>query len=396
MSRWLAWSLATLGVVIAGLSYFLEVANGARLASPASGTIVVLAFLIVGALIASRRPRNPLGWLYLTAAILIAFGGRSNLADQYAEYALVTRPGSLPAPEWVLWSGTLLLGIGFYGLVTFGLLFFPDGRLPSPRWRPVAIAVVVALVVSGAGGSFAPGPMLPFEVPNPAGVALLPELSRAALLVSLILVVLPFIACVASVFVRFRRATGRERQQLKWFAYGAAWTPTVGLFAALLAVLAPGALETDLGAELWPLSVAGLPIATGVAILRHRLYDIDLLINRTLVYGALSVVLAATYLFSVLAFETVLRPVTAGSEVAVALSTLAVVALFAPLRRRIQIAVDRRFYRARYDAVRALDAFAGRLASEVDLSAVRASLIDAVAETVQPAHASVWIRQRAQ
>jgi len=393
MTRWLAWSLAALGVVIAGLAYILELVNGHRLPSPASGTIVVIAFLIVGALIASRRPRNPLGWLYLTAAILIAFGGRTNLADQYAEYALVTRPGSLPAPEWVLWSGTLLLGIGFYGLVTFGLLFFPDGKLPSPRWRPVAIAVIVALVVSGASGSFAPGPMLPFDVENPAGIAVLPELSRPALVVSLLIVVLPFIACVASVFARFRSATGRARQQLKWFAYGAAWTPAVGLFAVLLAVVAPGALDSGLGAELWPLSVAGIPIATGVAVLRHRLYDIDLIINRTLVYGALSAVLAATYFISVLAFESVLSPLTAGSEVAVALSTLAVVALFAPLRTGIQKVVDRRFYRARYDAARTLDTFSVRLRDEVDLDAVRSELVSAVRDTVQPAHASVWLRQ---
>ena len=394
MITWLAWSLAALGIGLDVASRLLDLANGHRLPLPVVGALVVYAFLVVGALIAARRPRNPLGWLYLAAVIFIAFGGRTNFADQYAYYALVTRPGSLPAPAWVLWSGTLVLSVGFYSLVTFGLLFFPDGHLPSPRWRPVAAAVIVALVVSGVGGSFAPGPMHePFEVPNPVGIVSLPELSRASLLVSLLIVVLPFIACVASVFVRFRRATGRERQQLEWFAYGAAWTPAVGLFAALLTVVAPGLLDR-FGAELWPLSVVGIPIATGIAVLRHRLYDIDVLINRTLVYGALSAVLAATYFLAVLAFETVLRPLTAGSEVAVALSTLAVVALFAPLRRRIQATVDQRFFRAKYDAVVTLDAFAARLRDEVDLEAVRGSLLGAVGSTVQPAAASLWLRER--
>ena len=232
----------------------------------------------------------------------------------------------------------------------------------------------------------------PFDVPNPAGIALFPELSRSALFISLLVVVLPFLACVASVFVRFRRATGRERQQLKWFAYGAAWTPAVGVIAAVLAVLVPGLLDRGLGAELWPLSVAGIPLATGVAVLRHRLYDIDVLINRTLVYGALSAVLVSTYFTSVLAFENLLRPVTAGSEVAVALSTLAVVGFFAPLRQRIQKAVDRRFYRGRYDAARTLDEFSARLRDQVALDAVRADLLDVVSETVQPAFASIWLR----
>jgi hypothetical protein len=392
VTRWLAWSLATLGVVLAGVTYMLELANGDNLPSPWAGTLVGVAFLIVGALIASRRPRNPLGWLYLIAVILIAFGGRANFADQYAYYAIVTQPGSLPTPAWVLWSGSLALSVGFYGLVTFGLLFFPDGHLPSPRWRPVAASVIVAIAVSGGGGSFAPGPMHePFDVPNPAGIALFPELSRSALFISLLVVVLPFLACVASVFVRFRRATGLERQQLKWFAYGAAWTPAVGVIAAVLAVVGPGLLDR-LGAELWPLSVGGIPVATGVAVLRHRLYDIDVLINRTLVYGALSTVLVSTYFISVLAFENLLRPVTAGSEVAVALSTLAVVGLFAPLRQRIQRAVDRRFYRGRYDAARTLDEFSVRLRDQVALDAVRADLLDAVSETVQPAHASIWLR----
>jgi hypothetical protein len=390
---WLAWSLAALGLAVATAGRVLELANGERVSSPIAGAFVGVAFLIVGALIASRRPRNPLGWLYLIAMTLIAFGGNGNLADQYAYYSLTTRPGSLPAPDWMIWFGELTLSVGFYGLITFGLLLFPDGRLPSPRWRIVAGAVVVGLLVATAGPQFAPGPMRPaFDVPNPVGLTSVPGLSRAALAASLLVLLVPFLGCVASVFVRFRRATGRERQQLEWFAYGTAWIPAVGVFAVLLSLVAPHQLDSGLGAELWPLSLAGVPIATGIAVLRHRLYDIDLLINRTLVYGALSALLVATYFVFVLAFETVLRPLTGGSEVAVALSTLAVVALFAPLRKRIQAVVDRRFYRSRYDAVRTLDAFSVRLRDEVDLDAVRGELVAAVRDTVQPAHASVWLR----
>jgi hypothetical protein len=201
------------------------------------------------------------------------------------------------------------------------------------------------------------------------------------------------VAAIAAIGGRFRRATGIERQQLKWFAYGTAWIPGVVILAVVQSTVLPRDLSNAIGTELWPLSAAGIPVAAGIAILRYRLYDIDVLINRTLVYGVLSAVLAATYFSSVLVFETVLRPLTAGSEVAVALSTLAVVALFAPLRTRIQAAVDRRFYRARYDAVWTLDDFSARLRDEVDLDAVRADLVRAVRDTVQPAHASVWLRR---
>jgi hypothetical protein len=394
VNTWLAWSLAGLGIGLDVASRLLSLANGDKLPSPVAARAVGYTFLVVGALIASRRPRNPLGWLYLVAMIVIAFGGKAKFADQYAYYALLTRPGSLPAAAWVIWSGGLL-SIGFYSLITFGLLLFPDGRLPSPRWRPVAVAAVVGLALASGGGLLAPGPMHPpFDVPNPVGVAAFPELSRLALLYSLA-VLLPFIACVVSVFVRFRGATGRERQQLKWFAYGVSWIPAVGLFAVLLGLVAPRLLDGGLGTELWSLSLWGIPIATGVAVLRHRLYDIDVLINRTLVYGALSAVLGATFFLAVLAFETLLRPLTAGSELSVALSTLAVVTLFAPLRRRLQAAVDRRFFRSKYDAVRTLDAFSVRLRDEVNLEAVRADLLEVVYETVQPAHASVWLRSRA-
>lgn len=396
MIQWLARSLAGLGFAMGVALYGFDLANGHAIAPSTVGTLVLLAFLLVGVLVAARRPRNPLGWLYLVAAILITFSGNRNLAAQYAYYALATRPGSLPAAEWVLWSAQFVVILAFGGFITFGLLLFPDGRLPSPRWRPVAVATALALVAVTVARALTPGlihvsPQSSLAVINPVGVA---GLWDNPALVGLAFTVVPLGACgVASVFVRFRRANGLERQQLKWFAYGAAWIPAVGLLGVLLDRVAHEVFGSVV-AELWPLSVAGIPIATGIAILRHRLYDIDVLINRTIVYGALSAALGATYFLAVLALETMLRPLTAGSEVAVALSTLVVVALFQPLRRRIQNAVDQRFYRSRYDAARTLDLFGERLRDEVDLEAVRASLLGAVERTVHPAQASVWLRER--
>ena len=393
----LAWSLAVCGIALNVLFHALDLLNGHRYAPPIVGTFVGVAFLIVGALIASRRPRNPIGWLYLGALALISFGGSGNVSDQYAYYALVTRPGSLPGPEWVAWAGQVILTPAFSTLIFFSLLLFPNGRLPSPRWRPVAVAAVVAAAVLTVQRALTPGPLrasvpvdnpVRIDVPAPpvdvAGIAFM-------LLAALIVVVL--VASVVAIFVRFRAATGAERQQLKWFAYGAAWIPAVGLLAIGLSAIAPQGIPGVDPHNLWPLSVAGIPIATAIAILRYRLYDIDVLINRTLVYGALSAVLVATYLVAVLSFEAVLQPFTAGSELSVALSTLAVVALFTPLRARLQQFVDRRSYRQRYDATRTLDAFSVRLRDQVALDAVRGGLLDAVWDTVRPANASLWLRR---
>jgi len=391
----LAWSIAGVALTCIVAYTLLDFRNGHRSPAPAVGSIVGLTYVVVGALIASRRPRNPIGWIFLVCMALISFGGVGDVADQYAIYATLTNPGSLPGPDWIVWVGNVALVAAFATLLIFSLLLFPDGRLPSARWRPVGILAGVAIAgltiesFFGAAGS------------QPAPVGLQSPVTATGVFANVIAVAsVPMFlltvgmlgAAIVAIVGRFRRATGIERQQLKWFAYGAAWIPSVALFGFVQLAVLPRDLSNAVANQLWPLSAAGIPVATGVALLRYRLYDIDLLLNRTLVYGVLSAVLAATYFSSVLLFETVLRPLTAGSEVAVALSTLAVVALFAPLRTRIQAAVDRRFYRARYDAGRTLDAFSVRLRDEVDLGAVRADLIDAVSSTVQPAHASVWLR----
>ncbi len=392
-----AWSLAVCGIALNVLFHALDLLNGHRYAPPIVGTFVGIAFLVVGALIASRRPRNPIGWLYLGALTLISFGGSGNVSDQYVYYAVVTRPGSLPAPEWVAWAGLVVLTPAFVTLIFFSLLLFPDGRLPSSRWRPVAVAAVVAAVVLTLETALAPGPLRaasvaldnPVRIDVPAAFVRLTAIPLT-LLAALIVVVL--VASVAAIFLRFRAATGVERQQLKWFAYGAACIPGVGLLAIGLSVMVPQGIPGLDPSNLWPLSVAGIPIATAIAILRYRLYDIDVLIRRTLTYASLSALLLGAYIGGVALLETLLAPLTSGNGVAVAISTLIVVALFQPLRRRIQAAVDRRFFRSRYDAARVLDAFGARLRDEVDLDAVRADLVDAAERTVRPVHASVWIR----
>jgi len=398
VSTWVvAWSLALLGITFSVIFHVLDLFNGHRLAPPIVGTFVGVAFLIVGALIVSRRPRNPIGWIYLVALTLISFGGSGNVSDQYAYYALVTRPGSLLATEWVVWAGRVVLIPAFSTLIFFSLLLFPDGRLPSSRWRPVAIAAFVAVVALTLQNAFTPEPVLigtNLSVDNPAGIAVVGGLAGLAIPLTLLTVgVLG--ASAAAIVVRFRAARGVERQQLKWFAYGAAVIPAVAVLALGLPFVAPKGVPWLDSSNLWPLSVAGIPIATAIAILRYRLYDIDVLINRTLVYGAMSAVLAATYVVAILTFEALLSAFTAGSELAVALSTLAVVAAFAPVRSAIQRFVDRRFYRARYDAGRTLDAFSVRLRDQVALDSVRATLLDAVGDTVQPASASVWLRPAA-
>lgn len=251
------------------------------------------------------------------------------------------------------------------------LLLFPDGQLPSARWRPVgAVAVisVVALVVGAAR-----------------------ELLSVAALPAVLLQLGVVLSAIASVVVRFRRARGLEREQLKWFAFGAAGIPLVALAAIVLSLLLPQA-SAGIGENAWPLSVAGLPIAMGMAILRLRLYDIDVLINRTVVYGATTAAIAVTFFGAIVIAQSILRPFTGGSEIAVAISTLGSVALAQPVRGRIQRAVDRRFYRSRYGAQQIVDTFASRLRDEVDLDDVRTQLLSAVQATVQPRSASRRLR----
>jgi hypothetical protein len=340
--------------------------------------VVFPVFLVVGCLILARRPGNVIGWIFTAVGLLTTAAG---LAEPYATYAY-THPGSLPAPlvaAWVntwIWSPTIVL------MVVFPLLLFPTGRSLSPRWRPVAwLAVGLTAAYTGAG-ALAPSLQLPNgrTVANPVGVAGI-DLDRGllgAVLSGLLLLV--GAAAILSLVVRFRRSRGVERQQLKWFTY-----------AGALVLLAP--LSNALIGNVSYVLVLALPVAVGVAVLRYRLYDIDRLINRTLVYGLLTVLLGGVYAGAVLVLGQLFGGVTEDPPSwAVAGATLAVAALFQPARRRIQAVVDRRFNRRKYDAARTVEAFSVRLRDEVDLDALSAELLAVVDQTIQPTRASLWLR----
>jgi hypothetical protein len=378
-SAWLAWSsFALLALLI--------LAVGSILRSPDASSFLLFAliaapFALVGALVASRRPRNPIGWLFLAFAVVAAFAAS---ADRYASYALVEHPSSpLPGGDWVAWlaSGIWHPAFGFF---VFAFLLFPDGRLPSARWRPVAwiaaanylVGGVIGLLWGPLFGEFFPYAEPPFRLPDYFVV----EVAFAVFLyVNFALLALSAVSLV----LRLRRAAGVERQQLKWFVYAVALFALV--FPPSIIVLGDGRLIVFL----LPL----VPAAAGIAILRYRLFDIDVVINRTLVYGALTVMLAAAYFATVVASQYVFRALTGQeSQLAIVASTLTIAALFVPLRRRVQAFVDRRFYRSKYDARKTLEAFSVKLRDETDLDALRDDLVGVVRETMQPAYISLWLR----
>jgi hypothetical protein len=340
---------------------------------------------ILGGLIASRRPENLYGWLWLgfgLAFTLLLF------AEVYAAYALVAQPGLLPAARTV---GTVVAGVGWTAgttLVPFLLLMFPTGRLPSHRWRIVAWAVVVAGATALVVGPFVPSEDNFVPIENPLGVGgtigvVITALTYGAVLVVLIAIV----PSALSLVLRFRRAGGVERQQLKWFAYAALLLVTE--FSVQFFYEPPGAW--DILVEVLPFIV--LYVAVGVAILRHRLYDIDLIINRTLVYGSLTATLVGVYFGGIVVLQRLFVVLTGEkSTLAVVASTLAIAALFNPLRRRVQGLVDRRFYRRKYDARRTLETFSTTLRDETDLEALNGEVVGVVRETMQPAHISLWLR----
>ena len=349
----------------------------------------LLAFPVVGAIVVSRLPENSIGWLF--CAVGLPFG-LSGAAHGWAVYALFVEPGTLPGADWAAWAATWAFVPPLFAIPPLLFVLFPDGRPASRRWRPVVWLTGAGVVATTLGTALAGGNLEepPFqEVPNPAGLdgaGALPEVLAAMGFVSLFFAILLGTAALVS---RFRQARGDERQQLKWFAAAGG----VFAFACVLYVAPFSPLPSDTaGQAVILLAFCGIPVAAGVAILKHRLYDIDVVINRALVYGALTATLAGAYVGSVLLLQLVLSPLTEQSDLAIAGSTLAVAALFGPARRRIQALVDRRFYRRRYDAARTLESFGGRLRDEVDLDALGSDLRAVVTETVQPAHVSLWLR----
>jgi hypothetical protein len=400
-SSYLAWSLCLLCVALAVAGLILALLNGLTLgeiflawSGPPVATLLaqIVSFSVVGALIASHRPENPIGWLFLAAAL---FYGIQIPGEEYAVYALLTNPGSLPLGAELAWLTDWIWAPGFGIILVFLPLLFPDGHPPSRRWRWVAwlgglsiglICVLTSIVLWPERG-----PAL-LQLGGYAGDV---EAWRSAVLDWVLrlggsMLLLAGLGAVISLVVRFRRARGDERQQIKWFASAAALT-VVWLFVFQQSTRGlPEAIVALSGL----LVIASIPVATGIAILRYRLYDIDLIINRTLVYGSLSASLALVYFGGVATTQAIFRALTGQEQqpqLAVVVSTLAIAALFMPLRRRIQSFIDSRFYRRKYDARKTLEAFSAKLRDETDLNTLSADLVTVVRRTMQPKHVSVWL-----
>jgi hypothetical protein len=389
VAAWLAWLLWVLTVVFCVLSLFMpNEQNGLN------SLLLLATWLVasssVGAIIVSRRPGNPVGWILCAVGFLFASSLFSGL---YAFRALVSSPGSLPAGEVAAWFHAWVQNPA-YLLFIYLFLLFPDGRPLSHRWRPLLWIVGIVFATSILVGAFYPGPISGLEpVRNPLGI----EAARGILVFAgrllLYLFTALLLASAVCVYLRFRRGSGTERQQIKWLAYAAALLGATALVGAVGDLLLGGLgwwFLLLLGAVF-----LGVPLSIGAAMLHYRLYEIDLIINRTLVYGALTALLALVYFSGVAATEAVFRTLTGQQEqpqLAIVVSTLVIAALFNPLRRRIQGFIDRRFYRRKYDARKTLEAFSAKLRDKTDLEALNAELVGVVRETMQPAHVSLWLR----
>jgi hypothetical protein len=392
-AAWVAWTLCGLTLVLVCCVVVFTFLYRVGL-QELIFLIGVVASALVGAVVASRRPRNPIGWFFVLSAVCFAV---SEAAFRYAAYGLVLDPGSLPLAHAMAWPSSWMWVPAVVLALIFVPLYFPTGHLLSPRWRPVlwlAIFVSVTLAVLWA---FAPGATSGVRgVTNPLGIeALRPVAGDLGSDVTGVLVVIVFLASLASLVVRFWRSRGEERQQMKWITYAAGAMFTMVLLIALLDVVAANSALAKVANPLTGAMFAGMPVAVGIAVLKYRLYDIDLLINRTLVYGALTVLLALVYFGGVTATHAIFRTLTGQQEqpqLAIVISTLVIAALFNPLRLRIQAFIDRRFYRRKYDAAKTLEAFSAKLRDETDLDALSSEMVGVVRETMQPAHVSLWLR----
>jgi hypothetical protein len=390
---WALWALAILGLLVtAWLDHLLRQAGRPDLAQETAGVepvLVVLSATTVGAVLASRRPTHPVGWLLLALGLFMA---AAIVAQAYADYGFQARPGALPAVSYVALYGPATLG-AMLGCIGFILLLTPTGSLPSPRWRWWARVMVAAPVVSLVATLLLPNSLHSDyqTLDNPLALRAFGGALRAALWVALAITVSAVLVAAGSLVVRFRRAHGVERQQLRWVALAAAVVAPAAL--VLLAAAATTTLLTLFNWALfnWALAVCVtiLPLAIGAAILRYRLYDLDRIISRTLAYGLLTVLLGGGYAAVVLGLGQLLGR---DSPLVVAGATLAVAAVFQPARRRIQAAVDRRFNRRRHDAAQRIAAFSDRLRQQVDLDELTAEFLAVVEETMQPTTASMWLR----
>ena len=348
-------------------------------------------FSTVGAVIASRRPENRIGWIFCATGLV---GGVRHFSAEYAIYASLAAPGSSPGAASLAWIASWVW-VPYIGLLLFLGLQFPTGRMPTRRWHWFAVLIVAVCLAGTALVALAPGPIAGLgSVENPAGIEVLGAVGgvRANYLVQAALGALA-LATASSMFRRLLGARGEERQQLKWFAYAAAVLACGAVIAYTVAPLVAASWVGLIGFALVMIGTLGVPVAIGIAILRHHLYDIDLIINRTLVYGALTATLAAVYFGVVVLLQRLFVALTGEkSTLAVVASTLLIAALFNPLRQRIQGFIDRLFYRSKYDAAKTLEAFSAKLRDETDLDALSDDLVGLVRETMQPAHVSLWLR----
>jgi hypothetical protein len=351
------------------------------------------AFAVVGALLVAKRPTNLIGWIMAAVALMV---GLFTAGDAYAAYVMTTRG----QPDALAVVGAWTQGWYWYLLLSLALIYlpllFPNGRLLSRRWLPVAVLAgigTLGMVLLGMLTDTLRGTVVGYKIDNPIGIEGLPPVEKLPVfgVLATLFFGIGVVGAVACVVVRYRRSRGVERQQMKWFVYA----------ASLLLLFPVSVLMSDFvvlpeivsGLALGLVLVA-LPTAVGTAILKHRLYDIDVIINRSLVYAPLTATLVLFYLGGVITLQYAFRTLTGqGSQIAIVASTLAIAALFNPLRRRIQGFIDRRFYRHKYDAARTLASFSAKLRDETDLDALNTELVSVVRETMQPAHVSLWLRE---
>jgi hypothetical protein len=386
---WVLWLLDA-AVIIAGLILFSRAAQttGADMGNALGGTLAMVvaffAFPTVGALIIWQRPRNTVGWIFC----LIGLGTAStSFSAAFIQQALASGTDSSLIVGLVDAVGNTIWPLNL-GLGTFLLFLFPNGRLPSTRWRFIFWLDVVVVALAVVMGLFQPGYLESHNrVWNPLGITAARPFFDIVNTVGGLVFVVCALSSVAAIIVRYITARDMQRQQIKWFAFGV---------ALMVAILVPSFIfipeQDTLSNITFGLSILMLPLGAGIGILRYRLFDIDVIINRTLVYGLLTAILAGVYFIGVVGVQTLLR--VSNSPFLIVITTLLIAALFQPLRRRLQSFIDRRFYRARYDARKTLDTFGASLRSEVELAQLTDHLLLTVEQTMRPAHVSLWLREQ--
>jgi hypothetical protein len=388
---WLAWTMLAFATVCFALGLVFNFLNGTGLNQDLLVGVVFFMFAPVGTLIALRRPENNMGWVY---SVIGLAAGCSVPLGAYLIYATNIRPGALPGVEWVELLMVLLATVTWITLFA-SLMLFPTGHFLSPRWSIAGWALIVLLVLSTILSILSGDTLWSKSFANPFRIN---ELASALKTVNVIANIAGFtilLACVLSIVLRFKRSKSVERQQLKWFYYSVLLI--IPAFTVSTLVNAAGVFQNNpLVQMLLGMSnilIAAIPLSVAIAILSYRLYDIDLIIRRTLVYGVLTAMLAFVYWGGVVGLQALLRPINGeGNDLAIVATTLAVAALSLPLRRGIQGFIDRRFYRLKYNAAHTLAVFGKVARDEVDLSSLTGRLVGVVEETMQPEHISLWLR----